>query len=68
MTACVMLGLIGEGLLIAFGLTAIPFELLGSRFVLFYTTAVLAAAPLLAGGAIARSRAIAAARPTLEPQ
>lgn len=68
MTACVMLAVVGEVLLIAVGLTGIQFDMLSPRFVLFYPTAVLAAAPLVAGGAIARSRVIAAARPTLEPQ
>ncbi len=67
MTACVMLAVIGEALLIAFGLAGIAFHMLRTPFDVLYATAVLAAAPLVAGGAIARSRMIAAGRPALEP-
>ena len=59
MAACATLAVAVEALLIGWGVTAVdaarPVE---TDFLLFYTTALLAAAPLLAGGAIARRRLI----------
>jgi len=58
MAVCVMLAVVGEALLIAFGLIGAWQHAVSARFVAFYTIALVAPAPLLAGGAIARSRAI----------
>jgi hypothetical protein len=57
MAACATLAVAGEALLIGLGVTAWrgPLE---TDFVLFYTTGLLVAAPLLVGGAIARRRLI----------
>ncbi len=59
MAACATLAVAGEALLIALGVTAVdvarPVE---TDFLLFYTTGLLAAAPLLIGGALARRRLI----------
>lgn len=57
MAACVTLAVTAEALLIGLGLTVWrgPLE---TDFVLFYTTGLLAAAPLLAGGGITRRRMI----------
>lgn len=64
MAACATLALAGEALLIGLGVTVWrgPLE---TDFVLFYTTGLLVAAPLLIGGAIARRRLIVC-RPPLE--
>ena len=67
MTASVMLAVIVEALLIAVGLMGIQFGMLSPLVVLFYATAVLAAAPLVAGGAIAVVE-WSRRRPTQEPQ
>ena len=61
MAACVVLALVGEALLIGFGLLGAWQYAVSARSVAFYTIALVAPAPLLAGGAIARSRAITCA-------
>jgi hypothetical protein len=61
MAACVVLALVGEALLIGFGLTGAWQHAVSARTVAFYTIALVAPAPLLAGGAIARSWAITCA-------
>jgi hypothetical protein len=66
MAACATLAVAGEALLIAFGVTALWYGLWRSEFLLFYTTGLVVAAPLVAGGAIARRRMIAGGIPTLE--
>ena len=58
MAACVVLALVGEALLIGLGLLEAWQHAVSARSVVFYTIALVAPAPLLAGGAIARSRAI----------
>jgi hypothetical protein len=59
MAACATLAVAGEALLIGLGVTAVgvarPVE---TDFLLFYTTGLLVAAPLLVGAAIARRRLI----------
>jgi hypothetical protein len=66
MAACVSLALVGEALFIGFGLLGVWQQAVSVRSVAFYAIAMLSPAPLLAGGAIARARAIACARQTLE--
>ena len=61
MAACVVLALVGEALLIGFGLIGAWQHAVSARFVAFYTIALVAPAPLLAGGAFARSWAITCA-------
>lgn len=61
MAACVVLALAGEALLIGFGLIGAWQHAVSARFAAFYTIALVAPAPLLAGGAFARSWAIAGA-------
>ena len=67
MAACATLALAGERLLIGLGVTMWrgPLE---TDFVLFYTTGLLAAAPLLIGGALARRRLIVCRTPLEQPQ
>ena len=59
MAACATLAAAGEALVIVFGVAALWSGLWSSVFVLYYATALVGAAPLLAGGAIARRRMIA---------
>jgi hypothetical protein len=66
MAACAMLAVAGEALLIAFVVTALWRDLLSAQLVLFYTSGLVVAAPLLIGGAIARRRLIAWGTPTME--
>ena len=66
MAACAMLAVAGEALLIAFVVTALWRDWLSAQLVLFYTTGLVVAAPLLIGGAIARRRLIACAMPAIE--
>ena len=61
MAACVVLALFGEALLIGFGLIGAWQHAVSARSVAFYTIALVSPAPLLAGGAIARSLAITCA-------
>jgi hypothetical protein len=61
MAACVVLALAGEAIFIGFGLIGAWQHAVSARFVAFYTIALVAPAPLLAGGAFARSWAIAGA-------
>jgi hypothetical protein len=56
MAACVVLAILAEALLIAFGLTVLPPEILRTRSVVFYAIATLAPVLLLTGGAIVRLR------------
>jgi hypothetical protein len=58
MAACATLALISEALLIGIGLTPTGRDTFTGLFI-FYTIGLLAVAPLLAGGAIARRRMIA---------
>ena len=66
MVACATLAAAGEALLIAFGATLLWRGLWSSEFLLFYTTGLVVAVPLVVGGAIARRRMIACGIPTLE--
>jgi hypothetical protein len=59
MAACLALALVGEALVIGFGLIGTWQYALSVRSVAFYMIALLSPAPLLAGGAIARLRAVA---------
>lgn len=59
MAACAMLAVVGEALLIGFGAPAVWRDPSNADFVLFCTTGLLAAMPLLAGAAVARRRLIA---------
>ncbi len=61
MAACVVLALVGEALLIGFGLIGAWQHAVSARIVAFYTIALVAPVPLLAGGAFARSWAITGA-------
>jgi pimeloyl-ACP methyl ester carboxylesterase len=65
MVACAMLALIGEALLMTFGVTALWLELLSTEFIIVYTVAVVVAVPLLAGGSVARRRMIVSGPPVL---
>ncbi len=56
MVACVTLVAAGEALLLAFGAMTPRRDLLTSEFLLFYVIGLVAGAPLLTGGAIARLR------------
>jgi hypothetical protein len=58
MAACATLAVAAEALLIGLGVTAVWRGPLETDFVLFYTTGLLVAAPLLIGSAIARRRLI----------
>ena len=58
MVACATLAATAQALLIGVGVMALRRDLFDGDFVLFHTTGLLAAAPLLAGGAIARRRMI----------
>ncbi len=66
MAACVVLAVLAEALLIAFGVTVLPSEILGTRSVVFYSIAALAPLPLLTGGAIVRLRLITRGNHMLE--
>jgi hypothetical protein len=66
MAACVALALVGEALLIGFGLIGVWQHAVSVRSVAFYAIALLSPVPLLAGGAIARTRAIACGSHRLE--
>jgi hypothetical protein len=59
MAACAMLAGAGETLLIALGGPAVWHDPSNTDFVLFCTTGLLAAMPLLAGAAVARRRLLA---------
>ncbi len=59
MAACALLAVAAEALLIAFGVTALRLERLSAEF---YTTGLVAAAPLLVGGGLARQRTLACER------
>jgi hypothetical protein len=59
MSACAMLAVAGEALLIGFGGPAVWRDPSNTDFVVFCTTGLLAAMPLLAGAAVARRRLIA---------
>jgi hypothetical protein len=61
MAACAALAVVAEALLIVFGVTSMPAGSWSAELLLFYTTGLLAGAPLLAGGALARRRTIAGA-------
>lgn len=67
MAACATLAVAGEALLIAFGATAPWHGLWVSEFLPFYVTGLVVAAPVVAGGAIARRGMNAGAILTLEP-
>jgi hypothetical protein len=54
MAACATLAVVAEAALIAFGMTTPSRDLWRPEFLLFYTTALVVAAPLVAGGALAR--------------
>jgi hypothetical protein len=58
MTACAMLAVTGEALLIGFGGPAVWRNPSNTGFIVFCTTGLAGAAPLLVGGAIARRRMI----------
>jgi hypothetical protein len=58
MAACATLAVAGEALLLGLGMTVVWRDLSNVEFLLFYATGLLAAAPLLIGGAIARRRLI----------
>jgi non-heme chloroperoxidase len=58
MVACALLALCGQASLGAFLLRALWFDQLSAQSLLFYTIALAVAAPLLAGGALARRRAL----------
>lgn len=66
MTACATLAVATQALMIGLGVTGVWHELLAGDFLLFYTTGLLVAAPLLVGGAIARLRLIGCAVRPLE--
>jgi hypothetical protein len=66
MAACVALALVGEALVIGFGLIGAWQHAVSMRSVAFYMIALLSPAPLLAGGAIARSQAVASGSHRLE--
>jgi hypothetical protein len=68
MAACATLSLAGEALLIGLGATAVWGGPLETDFLLFYTTGLLVAAPLLTGGAIARRRLIVCRIPLAQHQ
>lgn len=61
MAACAMLAVGGEALLIGFGGPAVWRDPSNTDFVLFCTTALIAAMPLLTGAALARRRLAACA-------
>ena len=61
MAACATLAVAGQAVLIGFGVTVAAQVETG--FVLFYTTGLLVAAPLLVGGAFARRRLIVCRSP-----
>jgi len=66
MAACLALALVGEALVIGFGLIGTWQHAVTVRSVAFYMIALLSPAPLLAGGAIARLRAVASENRRLE--
>jgi hypothetical protein len=66
MAACATLAVAGAALLIVFGVGTMAGPW-GSVFLHFYTTGLMAAVPLLAGGAVARRRLIGCGAPLLEP-
>jgi hypothetical protein len=66
MAACVALALVGEALVIGFGLIEAWQHAVSVRSVAFYMIVLLSPAPLLAGGAIARSRTVASRSHRLE--
>jgi hypothetical protein len=66
MAACASLAVAGAGLMIGLGVTAVWHDWLKGDFLLFYTSGLLAAVPLMAGGVIARRRMIAWGIPTME--
>jgi len=59
MAACAMLAVFGEALLIAFALSPLSHGWLSGPLLLFFLTALVVPAPLVAGGAIARRRVTA---------
>ena len=66
MAACATLAVAGAALMIGLGVTAVWHDWLKGDFLLFYTSGLFAAAPLLAGGVIARRWMIAWDIPTME--
>ena len=66
MAACLALAVLAETLLIAFGVTVLPSEILGTRSAVFYAVAALAPVPLLTGGVIVRLRLISRGTHILE--
>ena len=66
MAACLALALVGEALVIGFGLIGTWQHAVTVRSVAFYMIPLLSPAPLLAGGAIARLRAVASENRRLE--
>ena len=58
MATCLMLAAAGEALLITFGLIAVSQQTVTLYFGGYYTIAVFASVPLLAGGAVAHRRAL----------
>jgi hypothetical protein len=68
MAACAMLAVGGEALLIGFGGPAVWRDPGNTDFVLFCTTGLIAAMPLLTGAAVARRRLVACAVLPQEPQ
>lgn len=68
MIACSTLAVAVAALMIGLGVTALWYNWLKGDFLLFYTTGLFAAAPLLTGGVIARRRTIAWVSPVMEQQ
>lgn len=66
MAACATLAVAGAALLIVFGVVTMA-DPWSSVFLHFYTTGLVAAVPLLVGGAVARRRLIGCGAPLLEP-
>ena len=64
MAACALLAVAAVALLTAFGVTALPRDVLSTEL---YTTGLVAAAPLLVGGALARQRTRACGIPNPDP-
>lgn len=68
MAMCVVLALLGEVLMVAVGAIEAWQQTLSARSAVFYAIPLLAPAPLLAGGAIARWRGLTRGGPVPEPQ
>ena len=61
MSACVMLAVVGDTVLICFGGPAVWRDPANTDFILFCTTGLIAAVPLLTGAAVSRRRLVACA-------